>query len=706
MGVNVVKKFYVNVGLVFLSSVQGGFAEAQESAPANQSSGQLETIIVTAEKRSEDLQNAPVAVQSIAGDSLAQNGVLDLRDLSREVPAVQVETLAGSTVLSIRGIRTSDATAGGESPNAVYVDGANYSRLTGLGGMLFDIDRVEVLKGPQGTLFGRNATGGAFNITTRKPTDDYSSDLQLEGGNYSMQRIEGAVNLPLNDSLSTRTAFRAVSRSGYFQNGLDDDKQQSARESIFWKPDSRTNFLLVADYSHIGGKGTGDNVVADSTGENVPPTRNNSSIYPSVDRAELDTKIWGLVGQLTYELDPVSLTVIGSHRELDAKGQEYSTGNLEFLPAKDHSSSAEARVTSIATTPVSYVFGVYYFQEAGSGALYSFASQTSRDFSSQFVSNGFKTKSYAAFGQATWTPFDPLHLTAGVRYSEDDKSGAGYTLVFGPSEPYDGTASWNAVTYKVGASFDLGPRSMLYADVSTGFKSGGFAFGENPKYDPEYITAFEVGSKNRFFNNSLEINANAYLYNYRNFELTYLTVNFDPTTNQVLIGLNATNAGRARIYGVDLDTKWAATDSDRLDFTLSYLHARYGENDLTRFGQENLTGQPLPDAPDWSFDAAYNHTWTFGFGSFDARMDTLYGGSRLINLAREDAPDARFQRSYFRSNVSLTYQPPNSKWKLTGYVNNLGTHNVWQQAIVSGPQTFANFLPPVTFGAILGLQFR
>ncbi|WP_395396191.1 TonB-dependent receptor (plasmid) [Novosphingobium sp. BL-8A] len=270
---NTAKKTWAGASPFILAAVLAGspgLARAQageatqpsgqgQGAGAAASSGQgLAEIIVTASKISTDVQKLPVAVSTVAGDSLMERGVSQAQDLVKLVPGLQIETnTGGAASIYIRGVGSRVLTANADPAVAFSLDGVYFSRTAGLSAGLFDVARIEVVKGPQGTLYGRNATGGAVNVISNRPViGERSMDANLEFANYDSVRVAGAVNLPAGDTLALRLAGQIVHRDGYLSDGYNDDVSQGARASLLWEPSNTLKVFLSADYSHQGGQGS------------------------------------------------------------------------------------------------------------------------------------------------------------------------------------------------------------------------------------------------------------------------------------------------------------------------------------------------------------------------------------------------------------------------------------------------------------------
>ncbi len=694
-------------------------------------------MVVTAQKRSENLQKVPIAVVAVNEDTLKRAGVNTFDNLDKLVPDVQVTRVVSVPTIAIRGIYPTDLGPTSEQPNAVHLDGAYIAKATALNGMFFDIARVEVLKGPQGTLYGRNAAAGAINIVTNHPTQDPGAEGQIEFGSYSLIRAEAALNVPINDKLAARAAFQSLSRSGYFTNGLEDADEKAGRVELLWKPTDKQQLFVSIDSERIRGKGYG---VANIIGyvpppagpspilsQYVQPDFNNTALYGNQPPFHYNSNVDGESVQYDYSMDWATFTLQGAHRM--QVGDDYTVGGGP-LSAPDpttgarvgtaaghtikfNSYSLEARLTSASTRPLQYVAGLFAFEDKDGGYLAIYDHPGAEPFNVKFDNPFERAHSYAAFGQATYTPtgIDSLHLTAGLRYTIDKKV-ADTVTVFGfqaanPPPADHGQRTWYSTTYRLGISYDLTPRSMIYATNSTGYKSGGFAFGPSGQpssYNPEHVTAYEAGTKNTFLDGRLQLNLEGFYYNYRDKEVV-----IGYFTNGIFV-ITTTNAGKTRIYGASLEAVAAVTDHDRINFNGAYISAEYQSFDLTGINSQlsDLSHTAIPGTPPWEGTLTYDHTWDMFGGEWDAQVSAQYRSRTLMTDFNTNRPNAIFiyGSPYIRTDLSLRYAPAGGKWNITGYVRNVNdSRNYSAKAYDNSTGLVTGILAaPRTFGVMLAAK--
>jgi iron complex outermembrane receptor protein len=709
--------------MVAVSSVQFVAISTAQAETAGSDITTLETVVVTAEKRAIDVQSLPVAVDAVAGADLAQNGVASLTAIDKLVPAMVVERANAGLMVDIRGVEAVDSNPTSESPNSFYVDGAIIAHPTGYDGLLFDVDRIEVLKGPQGTLYGRNSNGGAVNLITRRPTNEFSAEASVETGSYSLINASGALNVPLADNVAVRMAFLTYSHTGYLKSGLDDANQSSVRIKLLWKPSERDSLLISGDLAKIGGKGSGSSNVTgfyaapgfSGAAAFIPTDPRDDTFYNGPDATvyHYNSRNIGEMVQYDHDFDFATWTTEFAHRQFN------SNPNTQFaplptwtsVPATFNSYSLESRLTSSGSEKFEWIVGAFAFKDHDTGTLNLFVTPNYSPTASPLLIIGNPSQdvsSWALFGQGTYTPTwnRRFHLTLGGRYSSDHKTADVFTSYPGFNYYQSGhfSDSWHAFTHKVTLGYDIRPRSMVYVTRSTGYEAGGFAYGTTPVFQPQFITDYEFGSKNRFFHDTLQVNVEGFYYKYRNFQQ-----NVSPIVNG-FPSPTVTNAGGATYKGVSLELQMAPTDSDTLKLNWAHYYARYGEFDTSVQypGTPNLTGMRITNVPQYTGNFSYDHLWKMaGGGSVDAGAFVRFRGSQLMAQNFTNLPNVKAlyinDPAWAMLDLSLKYLAPGAKWSLTGYVRNVtnGLHPVFERYNSSSGQITSNFYAPRTVGIIM-----
>ncbi|WP_261937313.1 TonB-dependent receptor [Sphingomonas bisphenolicum] len=740
-----------------------------QDADTQSSDGGLEEIVVTAQRREESLQKAAIAVTAVTGDDLTRSGITETSNLGKLVPALVVQPTGGTTSFFLRGVGTNSQNSFSENAIAFNFNGVYVGRPTAPAGVFYDLERVEVVKGPQGTLYGRNATGGAINVLPKQPIlGKFGVEGLAEYGNYDSKKGFLAVNVPIGDIAALRVAGQVVDRDGYISDGYDDDKGEAVRASFLLKPSDIWSINIVGDYYHQGGKGGGA-VLLPSKAFAVPSVDDRVSIsdpraiaaingYAStlfappfcaggfiasgcIENAGsdgyLDNHFYGLSAQVDGDMGFATLSVIPAWRKSEAKFRTYLPGFRGEIEDNAEQMSLEARLTSAADQRLRYVLGAFFFNEQQDTLNYF---RQGRISTTRFTPR-LKTQSLAAFGQLTFDISDDLRLIGGGRYTREDKSqltasvGGGLPGPVDPplGAPITGDLTFTKFTWKAGVEYDAGPASLVYANVATGFKSGGFFVAAPPSnsFAPESLTAYTVGAKNRFFGNKLQLNIEAFYWDYKDQQVTF--VGGVRTGNGLFAqGSLTANAGKSRIFGTEVEARFAPTRDDLFNVTVQYLNGKYkslqtanfsptgapvttgctitgtrlanpGINNA-RFYDIDCSGKPTVNSPKWAINLGYQHSFRIG------------GDMALVAGARSSIETSRFLNSNFRqeekqgsfmmSDAFLTLEGPQDKWSVTAFINNIEDKEVLARA---GTRPILDFpvgtlRPPRTYGVRLGFN--
>ncbi len=692
--------------------------------PQVRADGQIADIIVTAQKRTENLQKVPLAISVVSDDALRTGGAVIAADLSKAVPSLQTFENGPFAQLSIRGIGSTQVNAFGDPAVSYVVDGVVQDRAANATAAFYDVRRIEVLKGPQGTLFGRNATAGALNIITNDPTVARASayaDVQF--GNYAALSSTGAVNLPLTDVLAVRGAWQTTRHDGYFPNGYNDADNAAARLKLLWRPAGRLTLRLQGDYFRQKGNGYADAVLPLGSGGQGVKNPWNQTFYPK--GGFVDNRIWGVQGQLDWELGPATLTVIPGYRDTEQRSYYYYAGIWSFVDNPTRQTTAEVRLSHAGATQaggLTWAAGLYYFrltQRAynqyalqcfcANDSLFTF--NRSPNFTGRDLSD-LNTRSYAAFGQATYAISDTLRATAGVRYTRDRKTEDGFSIVELPTIGVSLTApdiaqrTFSNVSWRAALDADVSPRSLVYASVSTGYKAGGLNEGLNsPGYGPEKLLAFALGSKNRFLDGHVQLNAEVFYWHYRDKQIATVA-SVPPPGN---LGYVGSNIPRSKIYGADVDGLVLLSRNDQLDFSVEFLRSRTGAFSVPSTGAAFLnSGEPVLRTPRWNIAAGLTHDFPLADGgSVKASIRTNYRSRQLLDVY--EAP-TDFAPATMTSDVYVSYTAPRGRWHVDAFVRNLENEAIIvgvYRPYIPGPISSVGwgFLDaPRTYGVKLGFS--
>jgi len=693
------------------------FAAAQTAGASDQteSAAGLEEVVVTAQKRKEDAQSTPIAMSVYTAAALAAAGVDNMQTLSAVAPDVNFAVIQGESVITIRGISSRDTTEIGDPDIPINTDGLYLNRPYSLDATMYDVDRVEVLRGPQGTLYGRNSIGGAINIVDAKPQKDFEANTSLEYGNYSDIKITGMINLPLSDTLQTRVAFLSSSHDGYRHNAPqpdgDDEDAKSVRLEVAFQPFETFQGLLTAQYTRLRGMGdVSQNIpyIYEANGQlnHALPAGINAFTFPLYTQNFLDlsesTQRW----DFRYDVGGIELADIGGYDETQWHHEDDQSNQGSYYGFQQNeypkTLSNEFRITSTASDPLAWQLGAFYFLENSHLLSGNYNPQSDGSYLRQF-SFIYKTqaKSIAGFGQASYNFTDALKLTAGVRYTHDEKSRSGeidIPLSAAPpvtylSIPQLGSTSSSKTTEHVGLDYKVTDSNLLYAKYDTGYKAGGFT--DLNQYGPETITAYEVGSKNRFLDNSLQVNLAAFYDDYKNQQVSEI-VGDGPNSGGTII----LNAGASRIYGAEAEVIDQVPVLGKVNVAIDYLHARFTDFlVLNAAGTANvqLAGNSPPQAPTWSIGLGLEHKWALPAGTLTGRIQSKIQTAQYFSYY--DYADTR-QGAYTMSDAYLEFAPGQGKWQITAFVRNLENSVVFTNA---QENTFANaysyaFYAPRTYG--------
>ena len=533
---------------------------AASAANAQEHQDLLEEIVVTATKRTTSLQDTPLAISAFSMSKLEELDVRNTDDLAAIVPGLDIGVSVGNTQMSLRGISNNSFFLAGDPTVAFHVDGIYRGRQTGGMALYYDLERVEVLKGPQGTLYGRNATAGTINVITRRPQKEFGGYVDLLGGNKSRFGARAAINLPLSDSFTVRLAGITEERDGYYDNGPlvtdgSDVDESGMRLHALYEPSDSTSVLLTVDHNSRGGVGDGTNLIVNDDGvleDFLDGVYGDPFAIGLNTQGDRDDEFTTIRLEYEQELGFGSLTYIGAYYEsevdifVDFDRNDVRPQTL-FVGVESEQLSHELQLKSSGDGPLQWIAGLYLFDEDAARLLdidiipVVFIDTSQPDFNAE---------STAIFGQLTYGFSETLSLTAGLRYTEDEKSESGTvqqrqtpggTFVgFG-----DQTASWDSTDWMLRLESRKWDDHLLYATVATGYKSGGFNDPllnlADPVFQPEEILSVQLGHKSQFADGKLQLNSEVFWYDY-----TDMQVNQIVNTHNIV-----QNASSSEILGID-----------------------------------------------------------------------------------------------------------------------------------------------------------
>lgn len=699
------------------------------------------TEIITSTRKVESLYRTAASVNALNADRMSETGIDSIEDIQYLVPNLSVGDQFGVSRIFIRGIGLTSIDLGADGAVAVLLDSAAIARPAAQMTGFFDVERVEVLRGPQGTLYGRGATAGAINIISKKPTDDFEGYANLTYGNYDHYGIEAAMGGPLiGDVVLGRVAVKYANRDGYGKNlftgnDIDDQDRLSLRASLTLRPSSTLTVDLVGDYHreddnnyafHFFGATTQDPLLAQVLGGktifDVYDDPDFHDLYSNEDPLN-DREGYGFTGTINWDKDRWNFKSISSFRDFDRV-------NVADLDVTDISAFGKIIYTEDSTTfsqdfLLSYteakydvLVGATYFNERLDGTVQVPLTNIDLIFptvppGSNFLQEGrIDIDAFGAFIQGTYELLPNLRATAGVRYSYEKRKGVGsfsfVDTVAGTGDPFtiptDKSESWNAVTPKFVLDYTFANDMLLYGSVSRGFKSGVINIGSlNPVIDPEFVWAYEIGTKGTALNNFLRYSAAAFYYDYSNLQVGRVNEQSTITTE---------NAASAENFGFELQTDFQLTPRFLVETSFTWLDATFTSFDTFEpnrpgLGEQNLSGNHLPNAPKFTFmvGAAYNQPID-NFGTITVSGDVNWTDDLFFSeFNNSDA----FQNAYALINAGLRFESENNRWGFDVFARNLANKEAIANNIVAAPLfSFARVgstIAPRTYGATLRLNF-
>ncbi|ARR55133.1 TonB dependent receptor [Rhizorhabdus wittichii DC-6] len=723
-------KFILLYGVASFVSLQSGVALAQQAGGADASKG-LEDIIVTATRQSRNVQDIPIPANVLDATRLQDARVKSASDLQFVVPGLKVANVSGLARITLRGIGANGLSPTAETGVASYLDGVFLGSAYYQSRAFFDLDRVEVLRGPQGTLYGRNATGGAINIVSKAPTDTVSGAASVTLGNYDLVEAEGFLSGPLvTDKLRARIAYSGTWHDGYTPNSVgrnqDNANAFSLRGRLVYDATDRLSIDLGGDYSR-------DRSRAAIVAQRVDPAK--PLLYellggslPTGRRIAQDANTFnhiragGARGTVTWDFDAATLTSITAYRKVrnDNAGEfDYTDLPIATVGAKhrSHQFTQDIYIVSKAGRPLEWTVGSSYFREVTS---------TSVDFNAvngrvQLGSPRLSTSAYAAYGELTYNISSRIALSGGVRYTHEKKSFEEadiYSGIFSPIAPASLPVhlgpfrdSWNKVTPHASLSYKPAERVMVYASYSKGFKAGGFnsLSSQTSSFDPENSTNYEVGIKSEWLDRRLRVNASAFWNNYDGLQVQQRIV-IPPSPLAVLI---INNAASARIRGLELELVAQPVEGLTLSHNLAYLDATYRRYDAINELQPNsplvlVDGNRLNSTPRWSGNTGLQYRFAAFSGTMILNGDWSFQ-TKVYNNATN--AEALTQSAYSAFNANISFDSGSDHWLLTGWIRNITDKQVYAARSAGaidpagGQAVISYYLPPRTFGVTLEYRF-
>jgi iron complex outermembrane receptor protein len=715
-------------------------AFAQDQAAQDTAPDPTREIVVTAQRRAERLQDVPATISALDSKALVAAGVNDISNIAPRVPGFYAGGFGSARPqLYIRGIGTRQFDPGSESSVGVFVDESYLGRTGGVLGALKDIERVEVLKGPQGTLYGRNTIAGAINVITKGPTDDFQAEAEAGVGNYDTYNLFGAVSGPIaGDVLKGRIAAWRTKQQGYVTNLTTGNHPQGVnnwggRLRLAIEPSSNLTIDLIGEIARDTGRSFQGESIGSTTNPYgillgraglVPrlsddPYKQYYTTDPLYDRkidaftgkVNLATDLGDIVSVTSYrkmtytddrDFDNTSLDVI---RQISNEDSEQFSQELRFVSANDGALSFGGFVD--------WIVGVYFYKDksyhedffdygadsiAGEGAV----DQTF---------GHYDTKSIAGFGQATFNITNELKFTAGARYTEDRKKATlgGRTtdarpLVTANFDQVNPTKKFTSFDPKFVLAYQPTRALNFYASFSKGFKSGGYqytpltAVQAAEVFDPEKIKAYEIGVKSTWLDGALQANAAMFRYDYSNLQVSRVTQLPDGSTPSLI-----TNAGKSRIKGAELDLTMEPIRDVKVAVAYAYTDAKYLDYST---GVLDFSGTRMVRAPKHAVNVSTDYTIHTG-GESEL---TLHGDVAMLSdffhepgqgeLAYGTTIPFTAEDGYVLSNARITFRT--GDWRVSAWVQNAFDVDYRRTVLALPGQVISIYGQPRTYGLTVG----
>ena len=715
----------------------------------------LEEIVVTATKVAQDIGSTPAAITAITADALGPGGIREVRDLALSVPNLSVGDQFGVNRTFIRGIGMTSIDLGADGAVAFLQDGAMIPRPSHQLAGFYDLEQIEVLRGPQGTLYGRGATAGVVNMITRKPTEDLDGYLNYTLGNYSATTVEGALGGPIGgETVMGRISGKADKRDGYGTNlttgkAVDNRNAQAVRGSLRFKPSDTLDLVLMADYfqeddynyafhflgttvvpedqlAHnlLGGRTIFDyyadrgkkpdqrNIVSDQDPINE---RDGTAVSAIIDWDFADG--WHLKSITAWrdfnrflrdDLDGSDVDMFGQNNyieESESWSQDFTVAgtaaNVEWLMGANYFSEKMHGEVKVPLTNFAVLVNAL---NAGNPDWVNLPADALN--SGNYWQNGdVDVEAYGLFVQGRYSFTDAFALTLGARYNYEKREGSGSFIfdALGVNVPTDREKSWDKVTPKVLLEYKTANDGLAYLQFTQGFKSGVINIGSlNEVIDPEYVDAYEAGYKMPFADDRASLRAAAFFYDYTDLQVGF--VNEQSVVETV-------NAASAEILGVEIELFARFSEGLSGNLSATWLDATYTDfvtgDYRQNFEQVDLSGNYLQNAPKYTLNGVLDYRRPVtATGAFVGRMEASYQDT--VYFTEFNNSDAE-QEAYGLLNLMAGYEGGDGKWSVTGWVRNATDEFVYSNNIITAPLygsvRVGSLLPPRTYGLTLALNF-
>jgi iron complex outermembrane receptor protein len=746
-----------------VTAVLASQAQAQQEATAND--GVLEEVIVTASKREQAVQDLSMSVTALSGQMLERAEITDINRLDTMVPGLQFASSGNEVRLALRGTRQNNVGTEGEQAVGIFEDGVYVPTSTQAMGSYLDINRIEVLRGPQGTLYGRNTFGGTINIITNDPDPSaFYGRVEALYGDYDRIKLEGIVNIPITDSFALRLAALSDEHDGYIINtwipgpsdDLNDRDDTVIRASALWNVtenftakfkatynDRKSNGSAIWGYQQIGGYIDGEYV----PGHPFPPANASDNFDQGPWLIARDQKGDGDIENNVYTLDLAwdfpdfaTLKFIGNMTSMDGEQNydpDYSDGgdpeNSGFTGWRSSQDtwSTELQLVSNTDSRVDWMLGLYYYEQT---ANWNWLELVDGQFEVPHWDDqgDYLSDSFGAFGNATFHVNDNLRLLGGLRYAKDTKTQRDQ-LDWGvwPPVPIPDSGSkgdWDKVLWKAGVEYDLSDEMMTYFTASTGYRAGGInivAEGVPPTFDPETVLAWEIGLKSTLLDGAMTLNVAAYYNDFSDMQAQ----SFGTIAGSSGVFEFTENGGAVDAKGIEVEMNWVPGGNSNWNIgaQFAYLNAEFGEYNISKiYGVGDLGGRQDLDnpnapllslkgmspamSPDFTLGTQVSYNWELSNSSVITPFVQLYYSDDYYGFDL-NMPGNK-QGSYARWDLRLMWDSPSGDWHVNAFMLNAGNEEVFTRALIfnssSRPEAGSiqtNWNNPRTWGVAVRYTF-
>lgn len=698
-------------------------SQADDADISSYATNYLEDVTVTAERRETDLQKTPISISTFSSQEIEELNIEHMPDLALRVPGLTMANSSNFTApdIYLRGVGTRDFTVGADLSIGFYIDDVYIGRSGNVFVDMFDLERIEILKGPQGTLWGRNAVAGAIHAITSKPDNTLKAKQKVEYGSFDLLHLSGTVSGPLIDNtLLGKVSYSVRDRDGFTDNSFDntssnDAENISGRGSFWFLPNENIDFLLSLDYSKdrpqaiaLKNKSIVGNAAMLGHLEPSGPFNVNQN---SNTREHRDT--YGISGKLTWDIDQVSLVSISAFRGYRLNAVDDTDATSFTLAETPHQTdqtqfTQEIRLSNKESGRLNWLLGSYFFHEEIEDAFTIDSSDFALLFGAgDFVSTNFSSltaNSYSIFSQLSYALTERFSATLGGRYTYEEKDfGTRREGAISAGDPGFSLThldeDWNAFTPKIGLEFQQSSQLFWYASVSRGFRSGGFNALQarvQEAFNPEFLIAYELGLKSNWFKKKLQTNLATFYYDHKDLQVTTVT---GPVGAPIV---KTENAAKSREWGVEASFLALPAQGFEINTSFAFLDAEYTEYIS---GTNDFSGNSINHSPAFSsyFGVQYSLPLrTFGFLTFG--MEHQFQSKVYFT---EKNQDILSQGDYHNFNARVSFETYDGHFNLSFFANNLTDEETVQTGVdLQDALGIVNdaYNPPRTFGITFTLS--